>query len=108
MSKLESSAEIQKIGQLLGVKGDDLSFLQDLPVKELINLRGLTTDKLFNDGRKLFQKLASASKLMPAGITASIGEKVFGPMLCARIASEMPYQRAVELAQKMSIPFWLS
>jgi hypothetical protein len=62
-------------------------------------------DKLFNDGRKLFQKLASASKLMPAGITATIGEKIFGAMLCARIASEMPYKRAVELADKMTSPF---
>ena len=50
MSKLESSAEIQKIGQLLGINADDLSFLQELPVKELVNLRALTTDKLFNDG----------------------------------------------------------
>lgn len=105
MSKLESSAELQKIGRLLGVKADDLSFLQELPLSELVKLRALSTDKLFNDGRKIFQKLASATKLMPAGITASIGEKVFGAMLCARIASEMPHQRAVELAQKMSISF---
>jgi hypothetical protein len=42
---------------------------------------------------------------MPAGITATIGEKIFGAMLCARIASEMPYKRAVELADKMTIPF---
>ncbi|PTQ89144.1 hypothetical protein [Agitococcus lubricus] len=105
MSKLEASAELQKIAQLLSVPSTSLSFLEHLPASELAQIRGLTTDKLFNDGRKLFQKLASASKLMPAGITASIGEKVFGPMLCARIASEMPHQRAVELAQKMSIPF---
>lgn len=105
MSKLDSSAELVKLGQLLGVKPEELGFLEQLPLDTLTKVRSLTTDKLFNDGRKLFQKLASASKLMPAGITASIGEKVFGPMLCARIASEMPYQRAVELAQKMSIPF---
>jgi hypothetical protein len=43
--------------------------------------------------------------LLPAGVTANIGEKIFGAMLCARIASEMPYQRAVELAEKMTIPF---
>lgn len=106
MSKLESSAELQKIGQLLGVNNrQELAFLEKLPLKELVKLRGLATDKLFNDGRKLFQKLASASKLMPLGVTASIGEKIFGPMLCARIASEMPYQRAIDLAQKMTVPF---
>lgn len=105
MSKLESSAELQKIGQLLGVKSQELEFLQDLPLSELVKLRALSTDKLFNDGRKIFQKLASVTKMLPVGITATIGEKVFSPMLCARIAGEMPYQRAVELAQKMSIHF---
>ena len=105
MSKLDTSAELVKLGQLLGVTSAELSFLESLPLSTLIKVRALTTDKLFNDGRKLFQKLASASKLLPAGITASIGEKVFGAMLCARIASEMPYQRAVELADKMTIPF---
>ncbi len=105
MSKLDTSAELVKLGQLLGAPSSELSFLESLPLPTLIKVRGLTTDKLFNDGRKLFQKLASASKLLPAGITANIGEKIFGAMLCARIASEMPYQRAVELADKMTIPF---
>jgi hypothetical protein len=105
MSKLDTSAELVKLGQLLGVPSTELSFLESLPLTTLIKVRALTTDKLFNDGRKLFQKLASASKLMPAGITATIGEKIFGAMLCARIASEMPYKRAVELADKMTIPF---
>jgi hypothetical protein len=105
MSKLDTSAELVKLGQLLGVPSAELSFLESLPLTTLIKVRALTTDKLFNDGRKLFQKLASASKLMPAGVTATIGEKIFGAMLCARIASEMPYKRAVELADKMTIPF---
>jgi hypothetical protein len=105
MCKLDTSAELVKLGQLLVVPSAELNFLESLPLPTLIKVRALTTDKLFNDGRKLFQKLASASKLLPAGITASIGEKVFGAMLCARIASEMPYKRAVELADKMTIPF---
>lgn len=105
MSKLDTSAELVKLGLLLGVPSTELSFLESLPLPTLIKVRALTTDKLFGDGRKLFQKLASASKLLPTGITATIGEKAFGAMLCARIASEMPYQRAVELADKMTIPF---
>lgn len=105
MSKLDTSAELVKLGQLLGVPSTELSFLESLPLPTLIKVRALTTDKMFNDGRKLFQKLASASKLLPAGVTATIGEKIFGAMLCARIAGEMPYPRAVELADKMTIPF---
>ena len=105
MSKLDTSAELVKLSLLLGVPSAELSFLEDLPLHTLTKVRRLTTDNLFTDGRKLFQKLASASKLLPASLTATIGEKIFGAMLCARIASEMPHQRAVELAEKMSIPF---
>lgn len=105
MSKLDSSAELVKLGQLLHVPSAELQFLEGMSLPTLIKIRELSTDKLFNDGSKLFQKLASASKLMPIGVTASIGEKIFGAMLCARIASQMPYQRAIDLAKKMTTPF---
>ena len=105
MSKLDSSAELVKLGQLLHVPSAELQFLEGMSLPTLIKIRELSTDKLFNDGSKLFQKLASASKLMPIGVTASIGEKIFGAMLWARIASQMPYQRAIDLAKKMTTPF---
>ena len=105
MSKLDSSAELVKLGQLLHVPSAELQFLEGMSLPTLIKVRELSTDKLFNDGSKLFQKLASASKLMPIGVTASIGEKIFDAMLCARIASQMPYQRAIDLAKKMTTPF---
>ncbi len=105
MSKLDSSAEIAKLAQLFSTTSNDLQFLEGMSLPTLIKLRDLSSEKLFNDGGKLFQKLASASKLLPLGMTATVGEKIFGPMLCARIASQMPYQRAIELSQKMTTPF---
>ncbi len=105
MSKLDTSAELIKMSTLLKIEVADIQFLEELPVPTLIRLREQLSDLLFSDGRKLFQNLASASKLMPTGITAMIAEKTFGPMLCARVAGEMPYQRAIDLAQKMSLPF---
>ena len=105
MSKLDSSAELVKLGQLLHTPSSELQFLEGMSLETLIKVRELSTDKLFNDGSKLFHKLAAASKLLPLGVTASLGEKIFGPMLCARIASQMPYPRAIDLAKKMSTPF---
>ena len=105
MSKLDTSAELIKLSTLMKVEVVDIQFLETLPLPALIKLREQTADLLFNDGRKLFQNLAAASKLMPTGLTAMIAEKTFGPMLCARVAGEMPYQRAIDLAQKMSLPF---
>ena len=90
MSKLDSSAELVKLGQLLHVPSAELQFLEGMSLPTLIKIRELSTDKLFNDGSKLFQKLASASKLMPIGVTASIGEKIFGAMLCAATTPAKP------------------
>lgn len=105
MSKLDTRAELIKLSRMTFVSEESLAFLQDVPLPTLVRLRELTTERVFSDGRKLFQNLASASKLMPAGLTAMIAEKTFGPMLCARVAGEMPWQRAVDLSQRMSIPF---
>lgn len=105
MSKLDTRAELIKLSRMTFVSEENLAFLQDVPLPTLVRLRELTTERVFSDGRKLFQNLASASKLMPAALTAMIAEKTFGPMLCARVAGEMPWQRAVDLSQRMSIPF---
>lgn len=105
MSKLDTRAELIKLSRMTQVTEADLAFLEDVPLPALIKVRELASDRVFSDGRKLFQNLASASKLMPNGLTAMIAEKAFGPMLCARVAGEMPWQRAVDLSQKMSIPF---
>lgn len=105
MSKLDTRAELIKLSRLAQVTEADLAFLEDVPLASLVKVRELTTERMFSDGRKLFQNLASASKLMPNSLTAMIAEKAFGPLLCARVAGEMPYQRAVDLSVKMSIPF---
>ncbi|MDO8329330.1 MAG: hypothetical protein Q7T36_02535 [Fluviicoccus sp.] len=105
MSKLDTRAELIKLSRLTQVTEADLAFLEDVPLASLVKVRELATERVFSDGRKLFQNLASASKLMPNSLTAMIAEKAFGPLLCARVAGEMPYQRAVDLSLKMSIPF---
>ena len=97
MSKLDTRAELIKLSRLAQVTEADLAFLEDVPLASLVKVRELTTERMFSDGRKLFQNLASASKLMPNSLTAMIAEKAFGPLLCARVAGEMPYQRRHQL-----------
>lgn len=105
MSKLDTRAELIKLSRMMMVEESELTFLEDVPLETLVNLRQLVTERVFSDGRKLFQNLASASKLMPNALTAMIAEKALGPLLCARVAGEMPIPRAVDLAQRMSPSF---
>ncbi len=105
MSTLENRAEIIKLSRVLGLKPEQLEFLHHTAPADIRHLRETTHEYLFNRGRSLFQKLAAATKLLPGKLTAFIGQKVFAPVFIARIAGEMPPDRAVDIAQRMEIPF---
>jgi hypothetical protein len=51
------------------------------------------------------KRLAAASRILPVSMVANLAEKVFGPMLGARIAGLVDPDQAVEIASRLSIPF---
>ncbi len=105
MSTLEIRAEIIKLGRVLDLDPARLEFMSAVPAAEIRRLRETAHEFFFNRGRSLFQNLAAATKLLPGKLTAFMGEKVFGPVFVARIAGEMPADRAVEIAQRMPTGF---
>src|SRR5262249_37453568 len=50
-------------------------------------------------------RLAAASKLLPVGLVASMGERTFGPILSARITGMLEPSRAVDVAAKLPVEF---
>lgn len=105
MSTLEIRAEIIKLARVLALQPQQLEFLNHTPAQDIRHLREVTHEYFFNRGRTLFQRLAATTKLVPGKLTAYIGQKVFAPVFIARIAGEMPAERAVDIAQRMEIPF---
>lgn len=102
--QLEVNAEIQRLAKLLGIAHAELDYLRELPSSELRALRGQVTSALF-DNQAALARLAAATKLLPVGLVASLAEKVFGPVLAARIAGLVEPDRAVEIARGLSVPF---
>jgi hypothetical protein len=101
MSSLAQRAEVLKLARLLGEKPEALEYLNKLDA--LAIRRGQqATASLFDADRKAFQKVAAASRLLPAAVTALIAEKALGPLLGARIAGLLEPQRAVEIARRVS------
>lgn len=98
-------AERIKLARALHVPLERLDCLAPLDALELRALREQATRALFGQHKALFQKLAAAGKLLPAAINALISEKVFGPMLSARVAGLLPAGRAVDISRRLSIPF---
>ena len=105
MSQLEVLAETVKLARLLGTTPEALDYLKPLGAAQLRELRERLNEAEFARTRPKFQRIAQAAKLLPNSLTVIIGEKIFGAMLCARVAGLMPPDRAIELASKMSDAF---
>jgi hypothetical protein len=105
VGSLLTRAELAKLARTLGTGEDRVAFLAPQDPHELRALTRSVTDALFGEHRAAFQRLAEASRLLPASLVAKMSELVFGPMLSARIASAMPPARAVEVAEKLKTAF---
>ena len=103
--QLQSKAEIAKLARLLGRESDQLAYLDAVPADDVRRLREQVTETLFSASAGSLGRLAAASKLLPVGVVASIAERVFGPVLSARIATLIEPDRAVQMASKLPTEF---
>ncbi len=101
----ESRPEILKLARLLHRHPDSLSYLEALPADDLRRLREQVTDVLFSANARTFARLAAASRLLPAGLNATIAQRAFGPVLAARITGRLEPSRAVEVAERLPPSF---
>ncbi len=104
-SSFRAKAEIQKLARLLERDPQTLGYLAKLPLPELRMLEEQVTDVLFDTNRKTLTRLAAASKVLPAALSAVIAQRAFGPLLAARISGLLEPERAVEIAAKLPPAF---
>jgi hypothetical protein len=102
---LEIGAEILKLARLLHSDAARLSYLEAAPLKDLRALRKQVTETVFSAHEGTLRRLAAASKLLPAGLVANLGQHPFGPMLSARITGLLDPGRAVEIAARLPTEF---
>jgi hypothetical protein len=102
---LEVRAELLKLSRLLGLGEGELDYLEGIPSAELRLLRESATDRLFDDGAKMLGRVGAAARLVPSGITATIAQKAFGPLLCARSAGMVDAGKAVDVAKRLPPDF---
>ncbi|MGO4256017.1 hypothetical protein [Marmoricola sp. RAF53] len=102
---LETQAEILKLGRLLGLPEGELDYLDGVAPEEIRSLREKATDSLFDTGAATLSRLGAAAKLLPSPLVASISERVFGPLLCARAAASVDPGKAIDVAKRLSPDF---
>ena len=102
---LQAHAEVMKLARLLGRDPARLAYLERLPPDDLRLLRDGVTEALYVAHGGALRRLAAASRVLPAGLTATIGQRAFGPLLSARLAGMLETDKAVEVATKLPPPF---
>lgn len=102
---LERKAEVLKLARLLDIDPDELAALEAVDPQALRELRERVTERLFDGHIGAFRRAVHASGLLPVGMSATIAEKAFGPMLCARLAGLVDTRRAVAVAAHLSPEF---
>jgi hypothetical protein len=102
---LQAHAEVLKLARLLGREPGELAYLERLAPSDLRALRDGVTETLYDANGHALGRLAAASRLLPSGVTATIGQRAFGALLSARLAGLLETARAVDVASKMPPPF---
>lgn len=105
MIDLDARAERLKLARLLHVEPDELAFLEQLSAESLVPVRERVSDLLFAQGAARFDRLISASRLLPNPVTVAIAQRVFPPLVCAQVAGRLEPSRAAELVRHADIGF---
>jgi len=103
--RLETRAEVLKLARLLGVPQADLARLEDLPAADLRAFREQATARLFDAGASALRRVGVAAKMLPSGIVATIAQRAFGPLLCARAAGSVDTGKAIDVAGRLPPEF---
>lgn len=102
---LAQRAEIIKLARLAHVADDSLVWLGRLEAPVIRALREEVAASMFDADRQRFHNMATASRLIPIPILVLIIEKFVGPLLCAKVCGLVPPARAIEIAEKLQLPF---
>lgn len=103
--RIETQAELLKLSRLLECEESELAFLDGQDLTALATFRNETSSFFYEQHQDSYQRLAGISKLIPTGASAKLGTTVLGSVLSAGIASELPTDKAIKLAEKLPDDF---
>jgi len=104
-SQLNVDVEILKLARVVDCEASDLGYLRHVDPQEIRDLREQVTVLMFDADRQMLQRVASSAKLIPTKLAALVGERAFGPLLCARLTGLLEPSRAVDVAARLPTPF---
>ncbi|MFX0577707.1 hypothetical protein [Nocardia nepalensis] len=103
MTDPKNSAQLLKLARTLDVPVEQLAYLAEVPDQDLREFRRQVTD-LFVAGQEAgLQRVAQASKLIPAPITAKMVARNRSALLAARMSGVLDPGHAVDVAKRLPV-----
>jgi hypothetical protein len=99
--RLEARSEVLKLARVLSMDEHELEFLRELPPADLREFREQVTNRLFDSSSKLLGRIGAAAKLIPSGLIATVAQRAFGPLLCARAAGSLDPGKAIDVVRRL-------
>lgn len=94
-----------KLARVLEVDESAVAFLDPVSLEDVRALRDRTSDLLHDADAARLSKVLAASKLIPMGLAASIGQNWFGATLCARLVGLIEPERGGQFAKHLDLDF---
>ncbi len=102
MSTYAASAELARLALLLRVGPGDVAYLDKLDASQLRTLRTTLEQRIAAPNQSAHERIAHASKLLPARAIAALAMARMPPRLSAAVVAVMSPQHAADLASAMS------
>jgi hypothetical protein len=102
---LAVTAEMQRLARLLYCEPGDLDYLARFEAVEIRALRTAVSRRMYADHRTTYTRLASASRLLPMKVTASLAERMLPARVAAGVVVSLPATQAAALSTRMSVEY---
>ncbi len=102
---LATRAELVKLARALDTTPERVAFAATLDHGDVRHLRERVVAVLYDEHRAAFQRVAMFTRFLPTPLNVRIALRAFSPLLAARIAGELPAERAAELANRMPVDY---
>ena len=105
VTRAAALAEVVRLAAVLGVEPAEVAYLEDLDPGTVRSLCERTIDVLHDSGAEGFRRIATAARVIPAPLAASVAERALGPVSCALIAGAVDSGKAVDIARRLRPEF---
>ncbi|MFE6893232.1 hypothetical protein [Streptomyces sp. NPDC057694] len=103
--RLQCRAEVLKIERVLAVAPGGLAFLDGRSAADLRRFREQAVAALFDRAPDMIDRIAAATRLVPATVSAAIAQKALGPRLAGAVAGRLEPPRAAAVIEKLPVAF---